>query len=236
MFQFNNFLNKKNKQSSEIEVVNEETNSLTKIKNWYDDRYSNILIQRNFIFFLLVISLISLLVAAIAIMTISNLKQFDPFVISIQENTGAATIVNVMDTKVLSQDESLAKYFIKKYVIARESYNAVDFGIITKNIIRVLSSENIFWEYLSYIRINDPSKLYGDKNSTYITTKSWSKIDTNKYVLRFTLTETQGNKKVYNKIAIIGIRYISVQLNPDELDINPVGFQVIGYKVDDDNS
>jgi len=236
MLQLSKLLGKSPKDTSQGYEKQEEDNSAGKIKNWYEDRYSNILIQRNFIFFLLVISLISLLVAAIAIMQISSLKQFDPFVISIQENTGAATIVNAMDTKVLAQDESLAKYFIKKYVIARESYNTVNFGSITKNILRVLSSENVFWEYMSYIKTNDPSKLYGDKNSTYITTKSWSKIDTNKYVLRFTVTETQGNQKVYNKIAIIGIRYISMELSQDELDINPVGFQVIGYKVDDDNS
>lgn len=236
MLSSNKLLEKNTEEPSEVTVQKEETNSFGKIKNWYEDRYSNILIQRNFIFFLLVISLLSLLVAAIAIMQISSLKQFDPFVISIQENTGAATIVNAMDTSVLSQDESLAKYFIKQYVAARESYNPVNFGSITKNIIRLLSSDNLFWQYMSFIKQNDPSKLYGDKNSTRIITKSWSKLESNKYVLRFTVQEEQGNQKSYNKIAIIDIRYVSMQLTPEELDINPVGFQITGYKVDDDNS
>lgn len=236
MFKLNSFFRKKDNDPSQQTEVLKETNSIGKIRNWYEDRYSNILVQRNFIFFLLIISLISLLVSAIAIMIISTSKQFDPFVISIQEDTGAATIVKVVDNKVLLTDESLAKYFIKKYVVARESYNPVDFGVISKNVIRVLSSENIFWQYMSYVRLNDPSKIYGEKNSTYITAKSWSKIENNKYILRFTVTESQGNKNVYNKIAIIGIQYISMQLSPEELDINPVGFQVTGYKVDDDNS
>lgn len=42
--------------------------------------------------------------------------------------------------------------------------------------------------------------------------------------------------RVFNKIAIVDIDYVAMELKDDERDINPVGFQVTGYRVDNDNS
>jgi type IV secretion system protein VirB8 len=41
---------------------------------------------------------------------------------------------------------------------------------------------------------------------------------------------------VFNKIAIIDYDYVAMSLSEDDEDINPVGFQIKGYRVDDDNS
>ena len=66
--------------------------------------------------------------------------------------------------------------------------------------------------------------------------KSWSKLDQKKFILRFSINETDGNRMVFNKIAIVTFDYLPMELTDIDRDINPIGFQVTGYRVDDDNS
>jgi type IV secretion system protein VirB8 len=167
-----------------------------------------------------------------------NSKKIDPFVIKIDDSTGAANIVNPLTSNILSGEDGLARYFIKKYVNARETYNPVDFETAARKYIKLTSAAQIYSAYYSFIsnKDNDPRIRYGVNNVTYMTTKSWSKIDKNKHVCRFAIHETLGDMKVYNKIAIVEIDYVPMQLSEADQDINPVGFQVKNYRVDDDNS
>lgn len=207
-------------------------------KSWYEERYELALMQRNWAFFLAILCIIGIAVAAFAVTKISLSKEFDPFVIQIEKNTGVAKVVNPIGSEALSGDDSLARYFIKKYVIARETYNPVDFETRARKIVRLLSSGQIYSFFRGYIsnKDNDPTIRYAQKNTTYIKVKSWSKLDTQRYVLRFAIIETAEGRNVYNKIAIVDYRYTPISLNPGDEDINPVGFQVTGYRVDDDNS
>ena len=167
-----------------------------------------------------------------------NAKRFDPFVIQIDDTTGVAQIVNPMSSNVLNGNEALAQYFIKKYVIARETYNPVDFDTGAKKTIRLLSNNAIYWDYRNYIKNEsiDPRIKYGQKNTTFLLVKSWSKLSDTKYMLRFSINETSGAKKVFNRIAVVEFKYIPLALTESDKDINPVGFQVIGYRVDDDSN
>ena len=180
------------------------------------------------------LSIVSVIVVAI----ILNSREFSPFVIQIDESTGMATVVNPVSSEILEGNEALARYFIKEYVTARETYNPVDFDTNARKTVRLLSSNTVYWNYLGYIKHKevDPSLLYGQKNTTFLLIKSWSKLDKKKYMLRFSINETAGNKKVFNKLAVVDFDYVAMELTEAERDINPVGFQVKGYRVDDDNS
>lgn len=218
--------------------VSPSTNSIRAVKNWYEERFDKIIVQRNILFIILLILLILAIVALISVAAIINSRQFDPFVIQIDETTGMAKVVNPTSSEVLDGDEALAKYFIKKYVIARETYNPVDFDKEARKIIRLLSATAIYWNYIGYIKNKevDPTIIYGQKNTTFLLVKSWTKLDKKRYILRFSINETAGDKKVFNKIAVVDFNYVPMELTEAERDINPIGFQVKGYRVDDDNS
>ena len=165
-------------------------------------------------------------------------KRFDPFVIQIDDTTGMAQIVNPVSSSVLGGNEALAQYFIKKYVIARETYNPVDFSSVAHKTIKLLSANSIYWDYRGYLKNDDvnPSIKYGQKNTTFLVVKSWSKLSEYKYILRFSINETAGARASFNKIAVVEFKYLPMELTEKEKDINPIGFQVIGYRVDDDSS
>ena len=167
-----------------------------------------------------------------------NTKRFDPFVIQIDDTTGIAKVVNPLSSSILSGNEALAQYFIKKYIIARETYNPVDFSTEAKRIVRLLSSNSIYWDYRGYLKNEavDPTIKYGQKNTTYLVVKSWSKLADKKYIMRFSINETAGAMKVFNKIAVVEFQYLPMELTESDKDVNPVGFQVTGYRMDDDSS
>lgn len=235
------FSRTKNNTSNEGDELNNKSAISTQEKplnNWYEERYDNITVQRNLLFLLLLILLCLSIISIGVIAYVVNAKRFDPFVIQIDDTTGVAQIVNPMSSNVLNGNEALAQYFIKKYVIARETYNPVDFDTGAKKTIRLLSNNAIYWDYRNYIKNEsiDPRIKYGQKNTTFLLVKSWSKLSDTKYMLRFSINETSGAKKVFNRIAVVEFKYIPLALTESDKDINPVGFQVIGYRVDDDSN
>ena len=207
-------------------------------KSWFEERYEIALIQRNVMVMVAIFCLIAVSIAVIGITKISLSKEFDPFVIQIDDSTGVARVVNPISLDVLGGKEELSKYFMKKYLIARETYNPVDFDTYAKKVVRLLSTPPIYGAYLNYIRDKDrdPTILYGQKNTTSITVKSWSRLNEGCYIVRFSLSESAGSMRVFNKISVIEYTYTAMTLTDDERDVNPVGFQITAYRVDDDNS
>lgn len=240
MFKFANILNSlKPRANPGQEPGNIQSDNFVKItRNWYEERADKLVVQRNILLILSILLIILIMVSIIAVTFVVNSREFSPFVIQIDDSTGMATIVNPISSEILSGNDSLAKYFIKKYLIARETYNPVDFDTEARKSVRLLSTTSIYYEYLGYIRGKDvdPVLMYGQNNTTYLTVKSWSKLDQNKYIVRFSVNEAAGGKLVFNKIAVVSFAYVPMELTDAEKDINPVGFQINGYRVDNDNS
>lgn len=232
------FFKSSDKAQNDAKSEQNQANPLKITQNWYEERADKLIVQRNLLIILLIILSIFMVISTLVIAFVVKSKQFDPFVIQLDDTTGRASVVELISSPVLTADESLTRYFIKKYLNARETYNFVDFTTLARTTIRLLSTSNVFYGYLGYIRDknNDPSLKYQENNTTYLVVKSWSKIASDKYIVRFSVNETTGNQTVYNKIAVVSYAYVPMQLTDSELDINPVGFQVNGYRVDDDNS
>jgi type IV secretion system protein VirB8 len=207
-------------------------------KSWFKERYESALIQRNLLVIIAACCVVAITVSVIAVTKISLGREFDPFVIQIEDTTGVARVVNPVSLDILSGKEELSKYFAKKYVVARETYNPVDFDKSARKVLRLLSTSQVYSDYLGYIKskTNDPTIIYGQRNTTYLTVRSWSKLSDTQYMLRFSLNETSGDKKKSNKISVIEYQYVPMELTDTDREINPVGFQITGYRVDDDNS
>lgn len=209
------------------------------LPNWNEDKHNIALVQRNILLVLLVIAMAVILVGLTVVWKVSVLRSFDPFVVQIDQQTGSAIVVNPISSDLLSGDESLTRYFIKKYISARESYNPADYEYNMKTVVRLFSTAEIYRIYLGEIR-NVPGMdlaiKYGQGNTTVLNIKSWSRVDGGKYLVRFSLTESAVENKIYHKLAVLQVQYNAMNLKDEERDINPIGFQIISYKVDDDNS
>lgn len=124
-----------------------ETKVKIAAKTVSEERYEIALMQRNWVFFLSALCLFGITAASFTVTKISLSKEFDPFVIQIGKNTGVAKVVNPVGSEALNGDDALARYFIKKYVTARETYNPVDFDTLAPDVIRLFSAPNIYGFY-----------------------------------------------------------------------------------------
>lgn len=223
------FFEKKNKLSQQKQRINTQS--------WSNDRYDVIIVQRNVALLLVFICLIVILASIFALVKISLSKKIDPFVIQIDQKTGATKVVNPVDIEVLDSKEALAQYFIQMYIGARETYNSADFEGRSRRIIQLLSSRDVYWTYIGFIshKENDPRVIYGQTETTTFKIRSWSQLHKNSFMVRIAIKETVSGK-VFNKVIIINYDYVPMELSNEDLNINPVGFQVTGYSISDDYS
>lgn len=183
-----------------------------------------------------------------AITAMLPLKEVRPYVIRVDNNTGATDVVTMIDNQSSSYPEEVGKYFSALYVKNLESY---DWYTIKSQVDSVLhmsdpAMQNRIKNIFSLS--SAPHNLYGDKNRIEVKVTSVSFVDSNIVQVRFTKTLVPTNGGTYNQekdvidgviqekkyIATLGYDYTNVPTVDDVRRINPLGFTVKSYRTDED--
>lgn len=189
-----------------------------------------------FAFFCGIICLLSI----IALMLLTPLKTTEPYLIRVNDTTGAVDIITILDTEQISNNEALDKHFINSYVRAREGYF---YDMLNRDYELVLT--------LSDTRVAaDYKDIYKGENARDKVFKN--NIQINVDVLSIVLTESAGvktatirtnlavknlsSRSIINQYRIITLSYEYQRLALKESlrNINPLGFKVLTYRIDED--
>ena len=209
-------------------------------KSWFQDKYQFVLVQRNILAVLTVLSLLASVISVYTVKKLAPLKSVEPFIIQIEEKTGITQLVEPLDKSKISSTESLDNYFLWAYVRARETYHPAD-QRENWDITRIMSSPDIFAEYLLDISPNNPksaaavlagagTRVLSDPTITYLNDPERKVAQ-----VRFLVEETFKDVKTrYPKIATIEYAYYDLDLKRGERLINPLGFQVLSYRLDEE--
>jgi len=218
------------------EQPNKET--ITTSGNWYTDRYESMLVQRNIFFLVAMIATVSLAFATLAVRYVKNTKSIEPFVIEIEERTGVPTVVDPVTIQAYSANDAVVRYFIMKYIRAREEYFPALYRYNFDTVVRVLSSESVY--YSDY----KPKFSLGNPQSPINTLGAASRVVLLKSILfpaagtaqvRFTIQTNGGNgPSSADKIVFLQYEFSNINMNEDERLINPLGFRVTNYKIEDE--
>ncbi len=223
-----------------LKAKNEEEGA-SKSKNWYNDKYQSVLVQRNFFAVITLISLLTSLAFAFAIQNLTPLKSIEPFVIQVDEKSGITEVVDPATKQQLEASEAIDNFFVWQYVRARETHDVSD-NNRNREIVRVMSHPDIFTVFRQEISPQNPESAYtrlGDigQRVTSDPVVTYLKDDDGKEVaqVRFIVTERRRNEApfTYNKIATLTFEYYELDLKRRERLINPLGFQVLKYRLDD---
>ncbi|MBM3617252.1 MAG: hypothetical protein FJX23_01755 [Alphaproteobacteria bacterium] len=216
--------------------------SSTQSKNWYKDRYEAVITQRNFLGVIALSSLLLALAAGFIILLILPTKTVMPFLIQVDEKSGYTSIIDQSSRDRISADESLRRYFVVKFLKARESYDSVDLDV-NSNTVRLLSDRAIYrayWEQV--INTSNKDSLYvklGAIGTRQVDIKSVQFLDANRAQVRLTINEskknTVGAAEQKHYIALISFRFSNLNLTLDDMAVNPLSFQVIEYRLDQDS-
>jgi len=241
-----------NKSSSEKLPITNSNKVVDNISNWYSDRYNSIVIQRNLLLILLIASVIIVTVSVFVVGNISSTFKIQPFVIDVEDKTGITEIVNPLANKELTSNDALNKYFLTKYVSAREGYSNDSWRYNYLTVVRLLSSPAIYSSFRRFLNTspNSPLVIYGNQMSTNVVFRSiqlFPGVETksgvmgdSQAVVRFTVyldngsggTSTRGT----HKILTANYRYEQSEMSDEDRQINPLGFYITSYRTDIENS
>ncbi|MEZ5691931.1 MAG: type IV secretion system protein [Rickettsiales bacterium] len=208
-------------------------------RNWYKDRYQSVLLQRRLLIVITILSMVSTLVVMTIVAQLTPLKGVEPFLIQVEPKSGITQVVDPFTVKEVTGLEAVNNYFIVKYIRARESYNVRD---ISDNYttVRVMSERNnVYSKFRREANPNNPNSVaarMGGTGSRSVKFKSITYIKPNRAQVRLLVEETAANGLTLqsHKIVTILFEYRKLALTSEERYINPLGFHVLDYRVDDD--
>jgi type IV secretion system protein VirB8 len=212
-----------------------------KTQSWYTDRYEMMVVQRNVLFLLSVICIITTIIAVVVMGKLASSKTIEPMVITVEDKSGITNIVNPQRDRTWSADKALNQYFLNQYIDSREGYDAASYLYKYNSIVRLMSTGQVFADFNQYINDAQRSPVirYGAFNSTSVKIRSIQFLpdspngDKNVQI-RFTVIENSGARNYYNRIVYVMYNFVEMELTNSERMVNPLGFQVKSYSVSDD--
>lgn len=208
-------------------------------KNWYKDRYQSVLVQRKLLVLITLCSMACTLFAVLDIAHLTPLKSVEPFVIQVDQKSGITQTVNPLMVKDLTANEAVNNFFIVQYIRSRESYSAVDYAR-NYNIVRIMSERDQV--YPSFVAEQDPNNpqsnaaRLGTGGQRTVKFESISYLNAQQVQVRMLIEEKGANVGYVqqHKIALVGFEYVQMSLSTEERYINPLGFRIKYYRVDED--
>lgn len=174
--------------------------------------------------------------AVLAVAAMAPLKSVEPFVIRVDNATGAAELVQTMSDAPASYGEVVDRYWLNQYVLNREAY---DYYTIQQNYdtTALLSAPDVQTEYFrTYEGPQARDKVLQNSARVLVTVKSITpnpKLKT--AIVRFSTQQRHHDGRalpVEDWIATMGYSYVNAPISEKDRRINPLGFQVTSYRVD----
>ena len=206
--------------------------------NWYSDKIRSATTQRNLLISISFVLLIVLSITVFGVINVTTSQKLEPFVIEIAKESGRVTLVDQVTLKEYSANKAITEYFLIKYIRARELFNPATYKYDYYSQVRILSSQDVYDSFKYWIRLSNqdsPLNLYSNVVDSTFKLRSIQYIGNNSIQIRFGLEfRFKERVKTRNKIAIISYTYANMEMNEEQRHINPLGFMVTSYKVEDE--
>ena len=170
----------------------------------------------------------------VAVALMLPLKTVEPFVIRVDNSTGIVDVVNTLRNSSNTYDEAVSKYFLGRYLRAREGYSPSTFSIAYQEASHLssMAMRTALYNEFNPQNPGSPVNVYKQGDATVqIKTIAFLKptIASVRYVKRAVL---QDRESVTHWVATIEFRYLNSPDTEDARQHNPLGFQVMSFRSD----
>lgn len=204
-------------------------------RSWEYDRYGQMRTSRNRAWLLASFFAVIALLSLCCLFALMPLKQFEPYVITVDKTTGHLEMARGLEAGPLTQDEALTQSLLVRYVSAREGYfpalNPTNYDQIS-----LWSEGEALSEYQrgwSQSNPNNPAKVFGNGTNVSTEIRGVSFLNDRTASVRFTRHQTErGRTQTSHWAAIITYRFVETPTRMRERFQNPLGFQVSHYRLD----
>jgi type IV secretion system protein VirB8 len=174
---------------------------------------------------------------AIALVLLTPLKSVEPYTLMVDKTTGYVQALKPLDPSMIAPDSALTQSFLVQYVIAREGFDMATLNAGYRKV-ALFSADAARRSYLRQMQASDPASplaLYPRTTTIDVRVKSVSPIGNNTAMVRFaTIRSDAGSapEPPNDWVAVIHYRYSTAPMALDDRFVNPLGFQVTGYRKD----
>jgi len=242
--------NKKEKKPTKLQL---EKSYFKEVTDWEIDNTARLQKSEKRAWYVAGAFFIISVVAVGSVMSLAPLKSVEPFVIRVDNNTGYVDVISTLAKTTGEVEESaqevLDKYWLAKYVTARESY-LWDTREHDRKVVGLLSGVNIQQEYALHTdpKTNPraPVSIYGNSVEIIVKIKSISFLNLGEKIedelrktalIRYTKTlkKTGVRNENSNWVATVAYTYRNSKMSPEDRLINPLEFQVVSYRNDSES-
>lgn len=177
------------------------------------------------------------LLLAIALAFLVPLKSVEPYVLTVDRQTGAVEPAMTVRSGAMSQNEAVIQAQLAGYVVARETFDSTDLPQQYRRV-QLLSAPATARAYVAEMAANNPASPLNTLNrgdTVAIRIRSVSLIGDGTGLVRFTATRTAvgaAASQVANFVSAISFGFSGRPLRPTDRYDNPLGFQVTRYRRD----
>ncbi|EAI4479524.1 virB8 family protein [Campylobacter coli] len=186
------------------------------------------------------VSIFIAIISIVAVVLLTPLKTIEPYVIRVDNTTGMVDILTMLDEKEISSNEALDKYFISQYVKAREGYY---YELLNQDYLltQLMSSEKVANEYRAWYE-GENARDQILKNSNEVSVQILSivlgesngvKTATVRAIITTKNLTSKGTTQA-TKVITLSYDYILAKASEENRFLNPLGFKVLTYRIDDE--
>jgi type IV secretion system protein VirB8 len=203
-------------------------------ETWDQEIFANLSLSRNRAWLISFFCMGTVILALIALVLLLPLKSFAPYVITVDKSTGYVEVTKGLYEGNITVDQAVTESNLVRYVNTRESYNP---SVLRENysFVTLMSTSTALSEFQHLWdgkNPDNPSVQMGTKAAITIKIKSVSFLNDRTAAVRF-LREyhAEGQIKTSDWNAVMDFQYVKAPMRMEDRFQNPLGFQVISYRV-----
>lgn len=211
-------------------------NYFAEARSWDQDRMKSAMRSRNLAWTVAAVGVAAGILGVGAVAAMAPLKTVEPFVIRVNETTGAVDVATALTgDKDVTYNEAVTKYFLAQYVRTREGYvpAAAEHNFAQVSIMSTSAEQQRYGEYFRGTNPESPQNVLGATGAAAVTIRSITFVNDRVANVRFTRTTRQAQQTTSaDWIATVTFDYTQAPLSERDRLLNPLGFQVAGYRAD----
>lgn len=206
-------------------------------RRWEQDELRSALRSKRLAWTVAAVSMVGTIASVSAVAALVPLQKIEPFIIRVDTGTGITEAASLLKDAPSTLSDAQARYFIAKYVTARESYSRVT---VQDNyrVVNTMSTGPVQEAYGRWISANNPQspqKLLGPQGTVRIEIRSVQLVRQGLATVRFVqIAEYQGTEpRTQHYVATVAYEVLPEErLTWQQRLINPIAFAVTEYRID----
>lgn len=167
------------------------------------------------------------------------LKTFEPYMVVVDKTTGFVEVKRPMAEGALTQDEAVTMFNVVRYIKARETYDprALKDNFDLAQLLATGDAARELTEIYSPANPNNPVKLHGTNTEIAVNIKSVTFPNNRTALVRFSTDEKSATNVITrNWVSLVRFRYSGAPMRNEWRFDNPLGFQVLEYRRDQETA